>query len=118
MARYFHYTSRAHAQQIWIGGELRPGASGVLYLTPDLYDKGYQAAESLAIRGKPVEVALAFEDDHVQKSCRNGEDLSPTRVEPIREGGRLVRVGGGAECFMKSTLPLTTEVMLLSLREP
>ena len=54
----YHYTSRYAAQNIISTGRLSPSAGGVVFLTPDLYRSGAEAANRLAIIGKPAEVRL------------------------------------------------------------
>jgi S1-C subfamily serine protease len=55
---YYHYTSRLAAQDIISMGLLQLNANGVLFLTPDVYQYGAEAANRLAIEGKPVDVRV------------------------------------------------------------
>lgn len=57
---FYHYTSRQGAQDIISTGLLQLNANGALYLTPDVYEYGAEAANRLAIEGKPVEGRLAI----------------------------------------------------------
>jgi hypothetical protein len=88
----FHYTSRASAQSIRIGGRLRPGRGGKLYLTPTPHESGAEASASLSILGKAVEVVLV-----VPLAAARGL-TDPSVVEPILGAdGRELRPGGGLE---------------------
>lgn len=88
----FHYTSRESAQAIRIGGRLRPGRGGKLYLTPTPYESGAEAAARLAILGKAVEVVLV-----VPLATARGV-TEPSLVESILGAdGRELRPGGGLE---------------------
>ena len=56
----YHYTSRHGAQDIISAGLLQLNPNGVTYLTPDVYEYGAEAANRLAIEGKPIEVSVAI----------------------------------------------------------
>ena len=117
---FFHYTSRNAAQLISAGRRLRPGPSGVLYLTWDAYDRGREAREALAIPSGPVEVVLVVDTEDVRHAANNtGDDLQPRLVRPIRLGssGRLFLRGGGAEVFLRSTV-VCAQIRALALAVP
>lgn len=46
---YFHYTSRVAGQIIIANGLIQPGASGVVYLTDEVFGRGTVAANRLGI---------------------------------------------------------------------
>jgi len=74
---FFHYTSRRLAQEVIVSGWLWPGRGGRLYLTQDTFERGADAANRLAISGKPVELTCIIPKDRVT-------DVSQERhVEPI-----------------------------------
>ena len=87
----FHYTSRELAQAIRISGQLRPGLGGKLYLTDETYEQGGEAAQKLAIIGKPVEVVL------VVPELVTSELGEPRPVEPLLAPDGDLRPGGGTE---------------------
>jgi hypothetical protein len=97
---YYHYTSRAHAQDIQCTLTIMVGrVSGKLWLTTDVYSDGWEAAEKLGIVGKAVEGYC---------SVSNPPPLTPASiVQPVRDNvtGSLLRVGGGVE--YTSTAPVT-----------
>lgn len=55
---YYHYTSRALAQEISISGVILPSSNGLLYLTDVLYTIGWQATDRLALPTTKAEVAI------------------------------------------------------------
>ena len=57
---FYHYTTRAAAQEMSIAGAILPGASGLIYLTDVLYRLGWQATDRLAIPQRNAEVAIAI----------------------------------------------------------
>lgn len=57
---FYHYTSRLSAQDIISTGLLQLNSNRVIFLTPDVYDYGAEAANRLAIEGKPVEVRVVI----------------------------------------------------------
>lgn len=108
---YYHHTSRDSAQSIICCGELRPGLSGRIYLTPTAYADGHLAANELSITGKPVELRL--EIDHLRVTAPS------RRVRPIRDGlGRIVRRGGGLETTWAHNIKVANPGKWHSLTEP
>jgi hypothetical protein len=88
---YFHYTSRQFAQSVMSAGRLTPGLGGVIYLTRDLYERGTDAMDWLAIDNKPIDVVGFVPGSLVG-------DLPDEPVFPIVDaGGRLWRKGGGTQ---------------------
>lgn len=112
MSLLFHYTNRRGAQEIAISGEVRPGATGVLYVTPDLYDSGAAAADKLGITGKAVEVVLG------SASWDAARDVRIRVAMPVRDGGRVVRSGGGGEVLVRESLPRDPGSLVFELRAP
>ena len=93
---YLHYTSREGAQSISITRLIRPGRSGRIYLTKEIYAHGVDAANGLSIVNKPVELACFVDLNGVAL-----EISPPSLVEPIRDDeGNILRHGGGAEFFV------------------
>ena len=108
---YFHHTSREAAQGIICCGELRPGLSGYIYLTPTAYVDGYIAANELSITGKAVEFRLEIDHARVGKAAR--------RVRPLRDSlGRITRRGGGLELTCAYNIKITNPGKWHPLSEP
>lgn len=108
---YYHHTSREAAQNVICCGELRPGLSGYVYLTPTAYVDGYLAASELAITGKPVELRLEIDHAKVSKGAR--------KVRPLRDGlGRITRRGGGLELTCAYNIKIANPGRWHSLSEP
>lgn len=112
MSLLFHYTNRRGAQEIAISGEVRPGTTGVLYVTPDLYDSGAAAADMLGITGKTVEVVLGSARWDAARDVRVQVAL------PVRDGGWVVRSGGGGEVRVREPLPRDPGTVVFELRAP
>lgn len=49
-----HYTDAVGRDGIEMSGQISPGPSGRLYLTPDFYDQGSEAQTMLALPHRPV----------------------------------------------------------------
>ncbi len=94
----FHYTSCESVQSISASGYLRPGQSGKLYLTEDLYTAGAEAANRLAITGKPVEVVGVVPRERVVG------DEGSEYVRSVRLGRALLREGGGREPWVSQVI--------------
>lgn len=115
---YLHYTSREGAQGIAASGLMRPGRSGYVYLTKDLYAFGADAANRLSIINKPAELACLIDGDTLpQKPSPPPE--GPI-AEPIRDDeGNLVREGGGSQFVMSASLSVPKDKELwLGLLQP
>ncbi len=96
----YHYTSRQFAQDINCSLIMRPGPSGIIYLTPETYDSGTGAACALGIIGKPVE----FRCEVNTQQRLDG----PAIVRPIRDAnGNLIREGGGIEYWTTQEITVT-----------
>jgi hypothetical protein len=90
--KLFHYTSRQFAQDISCSGILRPGPSGVVYLSPLRVDKGVDAAAILGGSGT-VEFRCEVEVDSDSRWLKG-----PFSVEQIFNlDGIVYRPGGGVE---------------------
>jgi hypothetical protein len=110
VAYYYHYTSRQSAQDIACGGQLKPGRSGSVYLTPQVYASGIDAADYLAIMGKPVEIGVEVDIQGLG---------SPSPAHQLRDAsGAITRRGGGLEIKVSSTLPISNPAKWMSLIEP
>lgn len=108
---YYHHTSREASQNVICSGELRPGVSGRIYLTPIPYADGHIAANQLSITGKPVELRLSL--DHLKITAL------PSRVHPIIDGsGRIVRYGGGLEVTWAQIIKIANPGLWHPLTEP
>ena len=108
---YYHYTSREFAQSIDSAGRLSPGAKGVVYITTELYEKGAEAVNRLAIEGKPIEVVGL-----IPEALIGARAVAP--VIPITDGnGRLWRSGGGTQILITETIP-SAEIKWLALSPP
>ena len=109
--QYFHYTSREFAQSIVSAQRLSPGASGVVYTTNELYEKGAEAMNRLAIDGKPIEVVGLIPRSLIGARV-------PEPVFPISDAsGRLWRRGGGTQILFAGALP-GAEIKWLALSPP
>lgn len=102
----YHYTSRVAAQSIICSGKLQPGKSGVVYLTPDDYHAGYEAANALSIIGKPIEIRFEIPDHVISQSYLVLP--APRLVAPERDiiTGDVIRKGGGREIEVPVVLPI------------
>lgn len=109
---YYHYTSRQSAQDIGCTGQLEPGRSGFVYLTPQVHGSGIDAADDLAIIGKPVEIGVEVDT--------TGIPLTPaTPVSPLRDSsGALIRRGGGTEVKASQPVPVPNPTKWMRLIEP
>lgn len=107
---YLHYTSREGAQGVISAGVIRPGRSGRVYLTQDLYAFGSDAANALSIVNKPVELACLV---------NIGNPSGPYPVEPIRDEQGVIREAGGTEYYTDASITVSQDKdRWLSLLEP
>ena len=107
-----HYTSREAAQAIRSTGRIEAGAGGVIYLSEDAYEHGTQAADTLAIDGKPVDVVALVPASLLTPGPEVGVVLS------IYDAlGRLKRHGGGTQILIPGPL-VSAEVRWLGLTPP
>jgi hypothetical protein len=108
---YYHYTSRQFAQDIGCTGHLNPGRSGFVYLTPWVYATGINAADDLALTGKPIEIGIEIDIP--------GGGLSLSPVGPLRDpSGALIRRGGGAETTVLGSVAIANPPKWIALIEP
>jgi hypothetical protein len=110
----YHYTSRQNAQVISNDGELRPGASGGVYVSPDLYDRGAEALDRLAIPHTSPEMVFIWFADYAVLAV-DEDDVS--EVEQYRQEGRITRRGGGTEIHVPGYVDVAG-ARLLELRSP
>jgi hypothetical protein len=111
---YYHYTSRQFAQNIGCTGQLKPGRNGFVYLTPQLYASGIEAADKLSITNKPVEIGV-----EVDIGISRLSPTPPTPVPPIRDSsGAFIRRGGGMEVMVNSPVHIGNPPKWISLIEP
>jgi hypothetical protein len=104
-ARYYHYTSRYFAQNIYCMGVLN-SPHGINYLTPDLYNSGGEAAQALAISGKPVEVGCIIPHDAVSAALGSIPPIEPIGGLTHPETGEWFRRGGGNEMVVPAPIRL------------
>src|SRR5579864_1063998 len=97
----FFYTSRQIAQDICSSLSLRAGPSRVIYLSSTRCETGADAAASLSIKDRPVELRCALEIDR-------SDVTGPSRAHPIfGPDGVILRPGGGVEYrYKRPALPL------------
>ena len=89
--RLYFYASREIAQDVASTLSLRAGPSGVICLSGDSCTTGAEAAATLSIKDRPVELRCEIE---VERSAVEG----PTRVHPLfGTDGLMLRPGGGSE---------------------
>ena len=110
---YFHYTSREAAQGIGSAGRVEAGASGEIYLTPDVYEHGTRAADALAIEGKPIEMVALIPGSSLMQ--RSPVSLVLPIYDPL--SGRLRRKGGGVQLHLPGPIA-GTDVRWLSVSPP
>jgi hypothetical protein len=109
---FYHYTSLQFAQDIGCTGQLTPGLSGFVYLTPQAYGAGIDAADELALAGKPIEMGIEIDIKGISVS-------SPAPIGPLRDSsGALIRKGGGTEVKAKIPVPVGNPTKWISLSKP
>jgi hypothetical protein len=105
---FYHYTSRAAAQEMSIAGLILPGRDGNIYLTDVLYKLGWHATDRLALPEKNAEIAVAIPFADLPK-LRDGspavEYLGIVQLWPSAPG-RALRRGGGHEWVVRQPIPL------------
>ena len=98
----YHYSSREGCQGIIATGEIRPGPSGAVYFTDEVFTQGALAADRLSIVGKPVDLRSS----PIAGSLGGLSIEGPYPVHPIRDyRGRLLRKGGGREYLIRREVP-------------
>ena len=114
---YFHYTSRPAAQGIANARRMEAGASGFIFVTPDVYQSGAEAADRLSIpSGRSIDaVALIPAASLTTMSPIPPGSLVWPLTNPVN--GRTERRGGGAEILVPGPLP-ATDVCWLTLSPP
>ena len=114
---YFHYTSRPAAQGIANARRMEAGASGFIFVTPDVYERGTEAADRLSIpKGRSVDVVAVI----LAASLGTGSPIPPgSLVLPLSDPvtGLTERRGGGAELLVSGPIP-ATDVRWLALSPP
>ncbi|MGH2585890.1 MAG: hypothetical protein ACRDJE_13335 [Dehalococcoidia bacterium] len=106
---FYHYTSRAAAQEMSIAGQIVPGASGVIYLTDVLYRLGWHATDHLALPERSAEVAIAIPYADLPKDSGGlpaVEYRGVVQTVPAAPGRRALRRGGGHEWVVHQPIPL------------
>ncbi len=116
-AVYYHYTSRQFAQDIYCTGKV-DNPHGVNYITPDLYTSGAEAAQSLGITKKPVEVICVI-PGHVLQTAMSGRVPASTVITGVTDPvtGALVRRGGGNQIVIPQPIHLNP-VQFINLAVP
>lgn len=120
---FFHYTTRDAAQHIAAAGFIRPGPSGRVWLTWDIFSHGHQARQALALNRGPIDVLFAIDTETVRQVAMAYGDpkdhLQPSAVRPIRLGGagQLMLSGGGAEVTVGGPVPVNP-IRVLGLSAP
>jgi hypothetical protein len=105
---FYHYTSRAAAQEMSIAGQILPGRSGFIYLTDVLYRLGWHATDHLALPDRNAEVAIAIPYADIPKDTDGSpgvEYLGIVQAVPAAPG-RAYRRGGGQEWVIRQPIPL------------
>ncbi len=105
-ALYYHYTSRHAAQHILACGYILPTPErSRIYLSPDHYTSGYEAANKLGIYGTPVEIAFAIAQDTIQQATAP----SPVSKVPHPSDPALnLRQGDGLELTTEYRIPISS----------
>jgi hypothetical protein len=100
---YYHYTSQQAAQDIICSGYIRPSPrNGLIYLSPDLYTSGFQAANALGIENKPVMIRFDVPEDLVDSPT------APVHAKRILGPEGVRRQGGGWEITTSSPIPISS----------
>jgi hypothetical protein len=114
---YYHYTSRQAAQDIQCTGRVR-SPRGFNYLSSDRYERGVDAAQALAITGKPVEIACVIPEDAL-RAVLGGKSIpasTPSKGITDELTGEWLRTGGGSEIEIAEPTPLNPfEWMVLNV---
>lgn len=105
----YHYTSREGAQSIRASGSIFPGARGKVFLSPDLYAAGVEAAMKLAITGKPVEMVVVLPAPDIV--------VTVEKVDGINLADRWLRPGGGSQIVFDSQV-FSEGFPMLTLAQP
>lgn len=114
---YFHYTSRPAAQGIANARRIEAGASGVIFVTPDVYQTGTEATDRLSIpKGRSIDVVGVIPvASLVTTSPVPGGRLVWPLSDPVT--GRTERSGGGVEILVPGPVP-AMDVRWLALSPP
>lgn len=98
---YFHYTSREAAQSTGSVGRIEAGASGWIYVSPDVYGSGTEVVDRLAIQGKPIDLVALIPESRITSPIPPGRIVLPI-YHPLT--GRVERKGGGVELLVRGPL--------------
>ena len=88
---YYHYTTRASAQEMSIAGRILPGRGGCIFLTDVLYQIGWQATDRLGLPNKNAEVVIAIPESAFSSPPRY---LGIVQPYPLGKGGHFEGVEG------------------------
>jgi hypothetical protein len=105
---FYHYTSRAAAQEMSISGQILPGRDGAIYLTDVLYRLGWHATDHLALPDRNAEIAIAipFTDVPADSDGRPAIEYRGVVQPVLATPGRAFRRGGGHEWVVRQAIPL------------
>lgn len=99
---YLHYTSRQGAQSIEYTGQIEPGLDGYIYLSRDLFSRGSDAVNKLAIAGKAIELIALIPKEVLMAEAV--EDFEPFQF--LRDYlGRLLVRGGATRARTNQPIP-------------
>lgn len=88
----YHYTTRALAQEICMGGMIRQNSQGLVYLTDVLFKLGWQATDYLALPEKNAEAVVPIPIGWLDQRLLEYRGMVP---EVQGTSGRSLRRGGG-----------------------
>jgi hypothetical protein len=99
---YYHYTTRASAQEMSMAGRILLGRAGLIYLTDVLYSIGWQATDRLALPERNAEVAIPISEADLPPPIQY---LGVVPEWPAGSG-RSFRRGGGHQWVVSQPIPL------------
>ena len=101
--RFYHYTSRANAQDIIASGTILPGRGGRIYLTDHRYETGAEAARRLSIIGKVVEVVCVVPPEKVDRAFpEDGRYVERLLMREV-----VARPGCGTEWYTETPIEVS-----------
>ena len=91
-----------------MAGQIRPGGSGLIYLTDVLYRLGWQATDRLALPEKNAEVAIPIPSAWLPRHADGSPAVEYAGVVPEWPSttGRSFRRGGGHQWVVRQPIRL------------
>jgi len=114
MPRLYHYTSQQAAQDIHCTRTVKLNRARTIYLSDEKYRHGVDAADRLAITGKPVQCYCEIE-------VPAGVSVyGPSRIYPLIDPitRKVIRLGGGSEYTIHDEVSFSSIPKWKALRSP